>query len=158
MPFRRLKGLSVCCPGRAMEQKLALVAAVGGLFWFVACEAPVEPIYVTPHPATQVTARPTAPPLRASPAPLATARYSHTTTLLDNGQLLVVGGKDGSGALGTAELYDPMTNSWSAAGALAAARDHHTATLLPNGKVLVAGGRNSDTSFLATAELYDPGT
>src|SRR4029078_4021428 len=41
-------------------------------------------------------------------------------------------------------------------GSLGAARYSHTATLLQNGKVLVAGGFNS--SFLATAELYDPAT
>jgi hypothetical protein len=30
--------------------------------------------------------------------------------------------------------------------------------LLPNGKVLVAGGENLTSSFLASAELYDPAT
>ena len=38
---------------------------------------------------------------------------------------------------------------------MAAARASHTATLLPNGKVLVAGGYNG-SSYLASAELYDP--
>ena len=37
------------------------------------------------------------------------------------------------------------------------ARHSHTATLLRNGKVLVAGGRNA-TSYLTSAELYDPAT
>ena len=39
-------------------------------------------------------------------------------------------------------------------GSLAMARFEHTETLVPNGKVLVAGGFG--TSFLASAELYDP--
>jgi hypothetical protein len=40
-------------------------------------------------------------------------------------------------------------------GSLATARLEHTATLLPNGKVLVAGGYTG-TTYLASAELYDP--
>jgi hypothetical protein len=37
---------------------------------------------------------------------LATARESHTATLLPNGKVLVVGGAGGSGYLASAELYD----------------------------------------------------
>jgi len=85
---------------------------------------------------------------------LASARYSHTTTLLPNGKVLVAGGFGGSSNLASAELFDPATNTWSTAGSMAAARKNHTATLLPTGKVLIAAGRNS--SFLASAELYDP--
>src|SRR4051812_40846750 len=108
MSLIRLNGLPGCCPGRGLEQLLALVAATGGLYWLAACQASVEPIYVTPRPAVQATAQPVAPPTRVSPAPLTTARYLHTATLLKSGHLLVVGGKDGSGTLGTAELYDPL--------------------------------------------------
>jgi hypothetical protein len=57
--------------------------------------------------------------------------------------------------LASAELYDPATNTWSAAGSLAIARYVHTATLLPSGKVLVAGGSDG-TVALASAELYLP--
>ena len=56
----------------------------------------------------------------------------------------------------SAELYDPVTGSWSNTGSLNAAREEHTATLLPNGKVLVAGGYDGFT--LSSAELYDPAT
>jgi hypothetical protein len=84
------------------------------------------------------------------------ARYSHTATVLPSGKVLVVGGRNSSGVLGTAEEYDPATGTWSAAGALASARELHTATLLGTGKVLVAGGLNGVS--LASAELYDPAT
>ena len=41
---------------------------------------------------------------------------------------------------------------------MAVARDSGTAVLLQNGRVLVAGGRDSNSSPLASAELYDPAT
>ncbi len=87
---------------------------------------------------------------------LATARGHHTETLLPNGKVLVVGGtfdlfnKD---VLASAELYDPASGAWGAAGRLVTARNLHTATLLPNGKVLVAGGYDG-SSYLASAELF----
>jgi len=87
---------------------------------------------------------------------LATARRSHTATLLPNGQVLVAGGIKGSTILASAELYDPASGTWTETGSLADARQLHTATLLPNGKVLVAGGQDSSFNGLASAELYDP--
>src|SRR5438128_489780 len=86
---------------------------------------------------------------------MATVRDLHTATLLASGKVLVAGGDNSSGALASAELYDPALGTWSATGSMATARDLHTATLLPSsGKVLVAGGFNG--SPLASAELYDP--
>src|SRR4030095_1291255 len=85
---------------------------------------------------------------------LATARQSHTATLLHNGKVLAAGGHAGFASIGSAELYDPSTGVWTNTGALGTARHSHTATLLPNGKVLVAGGYNGGA--LASAELYDP--
>jgi hypothetical protein len=74
-------------------------------------------------------------------ASMSTARFVSTATLLPNGKVLVAGGyNDALLYLTSSELYDPSTNTWSAAGALVTPRDAHTATLLPNGKVLVAGG------------------
>jgi N-acetylneuraminic acid mutarotase len=64
----------------------------------------------------------------------------------------------------TAELYDPATNTFSAAASLLGKRDTHNATLLPNGKVLVAGGMvyvsgiTVTSPDVLTAELYDPAT
>jgi uncharacterized repeat protein (TIGR02543 family) len=94
-------------------------------------------------------------PVFTTGASMAAARSSHTTTLLPNGKVLVVGGWTGSAALASAEIYDPAGNSWSSAGTLNIAREGHTATLLPNGKVLIVGGLNS-SGTLTSNELYDP--
>src|SRR5207249_3647695 len=85
------------------------------------------------------------------------AHYSHTATLLQNGQVLVAGGIDSTGHISaSAELYDPASETWSAAGRLNTGRFTHTATLLQNGMVLVAGGQESSSNGSASAELYDP--
>lgn len=87
---------------------------------------------------------------------LASARYTHTSTLLQNGKVLVVGGTGTSfSALNSAEIFDPSSNTWSAAANLSVARSGHTATLLASGKVLVVGGSNN-TGNLSSAEIYDP--
>jgi hypothetical protein len=92
---------------------------------------------------------------------MSAARVGHTATLLPNGKVLVVGGGGaGSIAPASADLYDPATNTWSAAGSLSIGRSQPTATLLLSGKVLVAGGNDTTEAGagLASAELYDPAT
>jgi hypothetical protein len=88
------------------------------------------------------------------------ARYYATATLLPDGKVLIAGGDNNpseSGALASAELYDPALGTFTATtGPMTAARYLHTATLLPNGKVLLAGGLDNNISPLASAELYDP--
>lgn len=71
-----------------------------------------------------------------------TGRYGHTATLLRNGKVLVVGGRNPQGqALASAELYDPKTGEWTRTADLPSnARYNHTATRLGDGRVLVAGG------------------
>jgi hypothetical protein len=62
--------------------------------------------------------------------------------------------------LSSAELYDPISGTWTATGAMIGVRYLHAATLLLDGTVLVAGGNRSicDYNQLATAELYDSGS
>jgi hypothetical protein len=77
--------------------------------------------------------------------------------LLSDGRVLVAGGNDTA----SAEIYDPVTGTWTTTGSLNTARYFHRAALLPNGKVLVAGGFSFNGTrghSLASAELYDPAT
>lgn len=93
---------------------------------------------------------------------MATARAYHTANLLASGLVLVAGGRmDGSSFLATAELFDPAASSgagaFAATGSMGVPRGFgHTATVLASGKVLVAGGRMDGTTYIASAELYDP--
>jgi hypothetical protein len=90
---------------------------------------------------------------------MANPRTDHTATLLDNGKVLIAGGAIPGVALSSAELYDPISNSWSSVASMAAAREGPTATLLGNGKVLVTGGVSGggfSTPVLSSSELFDP--
>ena len=83
-----------------------------------------------------------------------------TATLLADGRVLLVGGQPGDFSEASAELYDPITGTFSPTGSMATPRSYHTATLLADGRVLVTGGHefNLLNSALATAEVYDPVT
>jgi hypothetical protein len=94
------------------------------------------------------------------------ARRWHTSTLLNNDKVLIVGGGVSSGSGTVVELYDPTTGSFTATASLRIPRQGHTATLLPTGQVLVIGRNNSDNTFLSvnatnvessrTTEIYTP--
>ena len=70
------------------------------------------------------------------------------------GKVLVVDGTTG----GSAELYNPATNAWTAAAPPDGTRMSATGTLLAGGKVLVAGGYDPATGDRQDAELYDAAT
>jgi len=85
------------------------------------------------------------------------ARISHTATLLQDGRVLIAGGR-GDMLAAVAELYDPKTRKFSETGRLFTARYKHTAGLLPDGRVLIAGGSDERDwkGKLSSAEIYDP--
>jgi hypothetical protein len=87
------------------------------------------------------------------------SRAMHTATLLQNGQVLVVGGftNDRNTPTSSAELFTPATGAWTnTTGSLAGLpTSEHTATLLPSGKVLIAGGLQS-ASPSPFYFIYDP--
>jgi N-acetylneuraminic acid mutarotase len=101
-----------------------------------------------------------------SVASMSMPRVDHTATALPDGTVLVSGGinftqgQPVGTAYASAEIYDPVANSWSPAGNMAVGRAGHTATLLVDGRVLVAGGSSDGTVLTATmsAEIYDPAT
>jgi Bacterial Ig-like domain (group 3)/IPT/TIG domain/Galactose oxidase, central domain/Kelch motif len=83
------------------------------------------------------------------------ARWTHTATLVNNGEVLVAGGYGaGSNTLNSAELYDPSSGAFTLTGSLVEGRSSPTATLLINGQVLFVGGTNQGVN-VSDAELYD---
>jgi len=90
-------------------------------------------------------------------ADLAGPRTSHTATLLSDGSVLVAGGV-GLGSdpvqLASAELYDPLSRTWSATATMVKGRFQHVAIRLLNGTVLVFG--DYDDASKGFAELYFP--
>jgi hypothetical protein len=91
--------------------------------------------------------------------PMSTPRFFHTSTVLQNGQVLVTGGlfqsTGGAPPVETAEVYAPSTGTFTATGPMNHARYRHTATLLASGQVLITGGYGLGFA-LGSAELYDP--
>ena len=99
-------------------------------------------------------------------AGMKTSRKGHFAALLQNGKVLVGGGKNTGGILTSAELFDPATQSWTLTGSMTKSRFRATATLLSyasnavgnsrNGFVLAVGGESDSATILDTAEYYDP--
>jgi len=89
-----------------------------------------------------------------------------TYTLLGDGSVLAegacCGGDTASRTQTAAELFNPVDGTWTATASMDETQFGHTATLLTDGTVLVAGGIVFDASdnetWLASAELYDPGS
>jgi hypothetical protein len=89
-------------------------------------------------------------------------RIAHTATLLLDGTVLIAGGYRnymaaptwlGYESLDSAEIYDPMTASFTITGPMNATRFWHTATALQDSSVLITGGIGSDLPQ-ASAEIF----
>ncbi|HEX2568945.1 MAG TPA: FG-GAP-like repeat-containing protein [Polyangia bacterium] len=93
---------------------------------------------------------------------LVQAHSAHTATLLGDGTVLILGGAPGPftayarPAQAGAEIYDPVSGSFTSRPALLTPRVLHTATRLPSNDVLVTGGDQNGLDSLASAELYRP--
>jgi hypothetical protein len=98
---------------------------------------------------------------------MSTARIAPGAALLGNGEVLVAGGWNAtSQTLSSAEIYDPVTGTFSPTGSMT---DPHlwagwtapwpVLTAGPaNGAVLTGGGLSASGALLASAELYAPTT
>jgi hypothetical protein len=92
---------------------------------------------------------------------LITARGEFTSTLLGNGKVLVAGGFVNNTPLGgafpdvAAELYDPLSGTFTVTSKMTYSRHAHTATLLNNGNVLIMGGQELSKSVRVVL-LFDP--
>jgi N-acetylneuraminic acid mutarotase len=77
-------------------------------------------------------------------ASLSVARQYQLASVLPSGDVLVVGGLNDASSttfgVGSAELYDPGTNTWSAAGSLVTPRQHFVLLQLSTGVSMVVGG------------------
>ena len=88
-------------------------------------------------------------------------RIQHSAILLDDGKVLVMGGK-GLGEktshntyiFDTAEIYDPSADTWTFTGVMAINRYAFASGLLPDGRVIVAGGRGILTHAYPDAEIW----
>jgi len=88
------------------------------------------------------------------------SRAFHTATVLQDGRVVVTGGvtyggQKGNGdyftkILNTAEIYDPITGSWTLLPALSEYRAAHSASLLDDGRLLIAGGTEGSGSHELT--------
>lgn len=108
--------------------------------------------------------------------PMGVPREAHTSTLLKNGKVLIAGGGRGGMPGGyivyaTAEIFDPITNSFSTLNAhMVVDRVGQAAALLDDGRVLLAGGKSGkilspfgggslfSLAPLNSAEVFDPET
>jgi hypothetical protein len=83
-------------------------------------------------------------------------RALHTATLLNNGNVLVAAGWNGTTATSTSLLYNPSPSpgTWAFTNGMSTARYAHTATLLADGTVLVVGGITSGTTATNAVEVY----
>ncbi len=103
--------------------------------------------------------------------PLMTPRYSHASTLLPDGRILVIGGVGFDGisrsSLNTTELYDPRNGTVTPGPLLSVARHNFRATPLPDGRVYISGGESSQINLqtgtlraknVTVDEIFDPAT
>ena len=93
--------------------------------------------------------------------PMSQPRIQMNATILPNGKVLATGGsrndEDALTASLNADLYDPITNTFSSAGANSFPRLYHSnALLLPDATVLLMGGNPQRGNYEPRLEIYSP--
>jgi hypothetical protein len=138
----------------------ALVAACGSGAGGSPSQAPGTVASLQPSAAAQPTPTPTrSPQFVAISAHMSSPRQWATATALRDGRVLIAGGygceSELASACSSAEIYDPVSQTFTSTGSMSVGRFGHAAVLLMNGQVLVVGG-GIPKGGEWTAELYDP--
>jgi len=95
-------------------------------------------------------------------SPMVHPRRQHNATILPDGKVLVTGGSSGAGfnnattPVYAAELWDPVTETWTTMASARSIRIYHSAALLlPDGRVLSAGGNgHPETEVFSPPYLF----
>jgi N-acetylneuraminic acid mutarotase len=100
---------------------------------------------------------------RATPIGAPLRRYMAAAAGLGDGRILVTGGYDKPwgneqepSALNSAVIFDPASNTWSAAAPMGSPRARHASVSLADGRVAVLGGLGMNPT--GSVEIYDPRT
>lgn len=94
--------------------------------------------------------------LTFSPAgELSEGRDGHTSTLLPDGRVLVIGSDDWQDPA-TADVWDPVTSTFSPAGEFDQVRLDYGLVGLPDGRVLITSGWQGGSATVNDALIWDP--
>src|SRR5262249_28264586 len=93
--------------------------------------------------------------------PMSAPRNMMSGTLLPNGKVMASGGslntEDNATAALAADLFDPVSETWSPAGVASYARLYHSvALLLPDATVMTAGSNPQRGSYEGHIEIWTP--
>ena len=101
--------------------------------------------------------------VRTLVAELATPRFGHTATVLDDGRILLVGGltplpicPSPPCAVPEVEVFDPIVGETRTVDEIPGGTRDHTATAIAGGRVLITGGTDSEGDLRSDAYLFDP--
>jgi hypothetical protein len=83
---------------------------------------------------------------------MSTQRQFAAAGVLDNGKVIIAGGRTWISSWQTAEVYDPATDAWLQVAPMMARRDGAIGVALPNNRFLVVGGNQFGGP---DAEIYD---
>jgi hypothetical protein len=87
---------------------------------------------------------------------LLSPRAGHSATVLNDGRVVVIGGRHDGPTINEIEIFDPASGTSQLAGHLSEPRTDLGSALLPDGTVLIVGGINTAGETLSSAEIFDP--
>ena len=146
-PRERTYGSSVLLPLSAADSYRARVMIMGGDNPATASAEIIDLSQATPKWRTV--------------APMSAPRIQMNAVILPTGKILALGGSAQNNTVSTAslnaDLFDPVTETWSSAGRATVPRMYHSvALLLPDGTVWTAGSNPQQGTYENRIEVYRP--